>query len=242
MSYASESNLVSLDLKLKKLSNPEKAKQMQRFFKTRKGEYAEGNIFIGVSVPNLRKIAAECKEKFLLDDLQEILNSKIHEKKSVALFVLVETYKKSDETGKEEIFEFYLKNTKNITNWDLVDVSSPKIIGNYLLNKDRKILYKLAKSKDLWERRIAIISTFEFIKSNQFEDTLKLSKILLNDRHDLIHKAVGWMLREVGKRDLKAEEKFLKQHYKQMPRTMFRYAIEKFNKEKKQKYLKIKIL
>ena len=131
-----------------------------------------------------------------------------------------------------------MKNTKYINNWDLVDLSSEKILGAYLFDKDRKIIYKLAKSKDLWEKRISIVSTFAFIRNNQFDDTLKISKILLNDKHDLIHKAVGWMLREVGKRDQVVEEMFLKKYYKKMPRTMLRYSIEKFNKKKRQFYMK----
>lgn len=155
-----------------------------------------------------------------------------------ALLILVAKYEKGSKKEKERIFKAYLNNTKYINNWDLVDVTCHKIVGRHLLDKDRKILYKLAVSKDLWEKRISIISTMWFIKENQFEDTLKISKILLQDNHDLIHKAVGWCLREVGKKDRSLEEKFLNQHYQQMPRTMLRYAIERFPEDLRQKYLK----
>jgi 3-methyladenine DNA glycosylase AlkD len=147
-------------------------------------------------------------------------------------------YTRADNKNKKTIYNFYLKNTKNINNWDLVDLSAHKIVGAYLEDKDRSILYKLAKSNHLWEKRISILATFWFIKDNDFKDSLKIAKILLNDPHDLIHKAVGWMLREIGKRDLKTEEQFLNQHYKQMPRTMLRYSIERFEKNKKEFYMK----
>jgi 3-methyladenine DNA glycosylase AlkD len=155
----------------------------------------------------------------------------------IALLILDNKFKKADELKKKEIFNFYLKNTRNINNWDLVDLSAPNIIGNYLLDKDKKILYKLAKSLHLWEKRIAIISTFAFIRKNQFSDSLKIAELLLADKHDLIHKAVGWMLREIGKRDIKILENFLRQNYKKMPRTMLRYAIEKFSKKLRKDYL-----
>ena len=220
---------------LKKLSNPEKAKLLQRFFKTGKGDYGEGDIFLGIMVPEQRKIANKYKDITLIK-IQNLLNSKIHEYRLISLFILISKYQKSG--NKKEIVNFYLKNTSNINNWDLIDLSAPKIIGNYLLDKDRSLLYKLAKSKSLWEKRISILATAEFIRNNQFKDTLKISEILLNDKHDLIHKGVGWMLREVGKRDQKIEEEFLKKHYKKMPRTMLRYAIEKFSDEKRKSYLR----
>ena len=159
------------------------------------------------------------------------MNSKEHEARLVGLLIL--TYKSLD----KNVFEFYLKNIKNVNNWDLVDLTSHKIIGEYLLDKDKKILYNLAKSNNLWERRIAIVSTYAFIKENKFEDTLKISEILINDKHDLIHKAVGWMLREIGKRNFEKEEEFLNKYYKVMPRTMLRYAIEKFDEKKRKFYL-----
>ena len=228
--------MTTLKQELQKLKNPEKAKVYLKFFKTKKGEYGEGDTFLGVSVPEQRKIAKKYFD-LSLKELQELLSTNIHEYKMCSLFILINKYRKSDKTEKKKIFDFYLKNTININNWDLVDISAPHIIGDYLLNKDRKILYKLANSKNLWEKRISIISTFTFIKNNQFEDTLKISEILLNDNHDLIHKAVGWMLREVGKRDQKTEETFLEKYHKSMPRTMLRYSIEKFEKNKKKYYL-----
>jgi len=170
--------------------------------------------------------------------LQSLLDSKIHEERLIALLILVENYKKSHEEQKYQISSFYLKNTKNINNWDLVDLSAPNILGNYLLEKPKDILYQLATSENLWEKRIAVLSTFAFIKNSRFNEALKIARILINDSHDLIHKAVGWMLREIGKRSLQEEENFLRTSYKEMPRTMLRYAIEKFPEEKRQAYLK----
>ena len=222
---------------LKKFADPEKAKILQRFFKTGKGEYGEGDIFIGVTVPNIRKVT----KKFVDTETQRIaslLKSKIHEERLCAVLMLVEKFQAGDMAERKQIYNIYLKNAKYINNWDLVDLSAPKIVGVYLLDHDRKILYKLAKSKNLWERRIAVLATFTFIREKQFDDALKISKMLLQDKHDLMHKAVGWMLREIGKRDMKVEEKFLKQYYRQMPRTMLRYAIEKFPEDLRQRYLK----
>jgi 3-methyladenine DNA glycosylase AlkD len=229
--------LKKLKKELEILSNEEKAKIHSRFFKTGKGEYGEGSIFLGITVPVLRKVAQKY-QKISFNELQELLNDKIHTHRFVAIVILVEKYKKGTEKKKKEIYEFYLKNYDNINNWDLVDVSAPHIIGNYLLNKDRSILYKFAKSDHLWKKRIAIISTFTFIRVNQFEDTIKISKILLNDKHDLIHKACGWMLREMGKKNQKTLEKFLDENIKNMPRTMLRYSIEKFEETKRKEYLK----
>ncbi|QQG44382.1 MAG: DNA alkylation repair protein [Candidatus Roizmanbacteria bacterium] len=239
--------LNNLKADLQKIKNPVKAKLLSGFFKTEKGEYGEGDIFLGLTVPQQREIVKKYFD-LTLDDLQEMLSSKIHEYRFSALAILVEKFKKTLEKGKsakgrssygrKEIFDFYIKNTKNINNWDLVDLSAANIIGNYLMDKDKSLLYKLAQSDNLWKKRIAIISTFQFIKNNQFEDTLKISEILLNDKHDLIHKAVGWMLREIGKKNQTEEEKFLNKYCKKMPRTMLRYAIEKFPKNKKNFYLK----
>lgn len=234
-------NLLSqLKKELKENSDLEKAKLSQRFFKTGKGEYGEGQKFLGIDTPTKSKIAKKYTE-LSLEDLQNLLESNIHDYKFIALVILINKFQKADEKERKEIFDLYIKNTKNINNWDLVDISAPHIVGQYLLNKDRKILYKLAKSENLWEKRISIISTFSFIRENQFEDTLKISEILLNDEHDLIHKAVGWMLREVGNRDRKVEEKFLTKHYKNMPRTMLRYAIEKFPENLRKSYLESRI-
>ena len=228
-----KTQLEKLMTDLKKLANPEKAMLLQRFFKTGPGEYGEGDIFLGITVPEQRKVAKKFTD-LNLNDVQELLSSKIHEYRLVGLLILIEKYKKEG----RKIVDFYLANTMNINNWDLVDLSSHKILGDYLLDKDRSVLYSLAKSSNVWERRISVISTFAFIKHNDFEDSLKLGEILLSDTHDLIHKAVGWMLREIGKRDKKVEEAFLKKYYRQMPRTMLRYAIEKFNKNKREFYLK----
>ena len=222
---------------LLKLKNPEKAEILSRFFKTGKGQYGEGDIFLGITVPEQRKVAKQYPE-LPLTDLKKLLSNKIHEYRLISLLILIIKYRKADALGKREIFNFYLKNRKNINNWDLVDLSAAYIVGNYLLEKDKSILYKLARSNNVWERRIAIMSTFEFIKNGEFEDTLKISELLINDKHDLIHKAVGWMLREIGKRHMLTEEKFLKKHYKKMPRTMLRYAIERFPECKRQSYLK----
>lgn len=219
-----------------KLKNPEKAKLFARFFKTGRGEYGEGDLFIGLTVPQQRIIAKKYIDTSL-EELQPLIKSKYHEHRMVALIIMMIKYKKSDQKLKKEIFDFYLKNTRYINNWDLIDLSSCHIIGNYLLDKKRDVLYNLANSESLWEKRIAIISTLAFIKNNQFEDTLKISEILLHDKHDLIHKAVGWMLREIGKRDQEIEEKFLKKYHKIMPRTMLRYAIEKFDVKKRGFYL-----
>ncbi len=230
--------LNELEIRLKQEANPQKAKLLQRFFKTGKGQYGEGDIFLGIIVPIQRNIAKEFKE-LKTKEIQKLLNSKIHEKRLIALLILIEQYKKADEKTKKEIFEFYLKNANknNINNWDLVDLSSHKIVGEYLLDKNREILYELAKSNNLWEERIAIISTFTFIRINEFNDSLKLADILLSDKHNLIHKAVGWVLREIGKKNKKILEEFLAKHHKNMPRTMLRYAIEKFPENERKRWL-----
>jgi len=226
---------------LEKLKNPIRAKLESRYFKTGKGEYGEGDIFWGIKTADMRRVAKKYAD-LPFSDLHKLLASPIHVFRSVALVVLVNRYQKSKEQKiKKEIAEFYLDNRKGINNWDLVDISAPKILGEWLCeDRDRerdRVLDKFAKSKDLWERRIAIMATFAFIKRNQFADSLKLAEILLNDEHDLIHKAVGWMLREIGKRDLTVEEKFLDKYAEVMPRTMLRYALEKFSPSARQRYL-----
>jgi 3-methyladenine DNA glycosylase AlkD len=229
-----------LEKDLKENSDKEKAKILQGFFKTGKGEYGEGDIFLGITVPKQREIAKKHTDRFNSKKIIQLLNTKIHEKRLIALLMLIEKYKKTnDEKMKEKIFNFYLKNSKNVNNWDLVDLSAPNIVGDFLLEKPRKrkILYKLAKSQNLWERRISILATFTFIKNNDFSDSLKIAEILLKDKHDLIHKAVGWMLRELGKRNQEKEEVFLKKYYKDMPRTMLRYSIERFPEKKRKAYL-----
>ncbi len=229
--------LTKLKEDMEKLADLEKAKILSRFFKTGKGQYGEGDIFLGIMVPQQRAIARKY-EGLPLKDIRKLLSSKIHEHRLVALLILVNTFKKASAINREKIADFYLKQTKNINNWDLVDLSAPNILGEYLLDKDRTVLYRLAGSNNLWERRISVMATFAFIKENDYEDTLRISELLLHDNHDLIHKAVGWMLREIGKRDFKAEENFLQEHYTVMPRTMLRYAVERFDQKKKRLFLK----
>ncbi len=228
-----------IDKDLRKLADKEKARILQGFFKTGKGQYGEGDVFWGISVPDLRKIARESRG-MVFEGIEKYLKSGVHEKRLLALLILIEKYKRTDyDGGRRVLFNFYLANSKSVNNWDLVDLSAPNIVGDYLLNKkDRRVLVRLAKSENLWERRIGIIATFTFIRNGEFDDALRISKILLKDSHDLIHKAVGWMLREIGKRDLEIEESFLKIHYRDMPRTMLRYAIEKFDEDKRKRYLK----
>jgi 3-methyladenine DNA glycosylase AlkD len=225
--------LQELKQELQKLGNLEDAQHAQRFFKTGKDQYGEGDVFLGISVPKQRKVANKYDLNF--EEIQNLLNSEIHEHRLVGLFILIRN------KNKEGAFRFYLKNISRINNWDLVDYSAHRIVGGFLLDKDRKVLYELAKSDNLWEKRIAMISTFAFIQNNQFEDTLAIAEILLNDSHDLIHKAVGWMLREVGKKNQKVLEDFLKKHYSNIPRTTLRYAIERFEEKKRKKFLKGKI-
>jgi len=222
---------------LKNLGNKEYAAVSRRFFKTGPGEYGEGDIFIGIRVPVLRKLASECKD-LPVSEIEILLRSPIHEERLLALLLLVQTFKQGDGDKKAYIYDLYLESTELINNWDLVDTSAEHIVGAYLMDKNKRPLYRLAKSKNLWERRIAIMATFHFVKRHGFSETLKISKMLLFDRQDLIHKATGWMLREIGKRDLRTEETFLKEHFKKMPRTMLRYAIERFPEEKRQRYLK----
>ena len=223
--------------RLKKLGSKEKAEVFRSFFKTGPGEYGEGDIFLGVTVPELRQLAASY-QAITLREVTQLLRSTIHEERLLALLILCRTYAGGDESAKKTIYELYLRNSQFVNNWDLVDASAEHIVGAFLMERSKKPLYDLAKSKDLWERRIAIMATFRFIKRGQFAETLKIARILLADKEDLIHKSVGWMLREVGKRHLQSEERFLKEHYKKMPRTMLRYAIERFPESKRQRYLK----
>lgn len=229
--------MIKKELNLK--SNKEKALILQKFFKTGIGEYGEKDIFIGVSVPEIRKISKKF-QSLSYDKIIILLNSKIHEERMAALFIMINRYKKKNSSEKKKIFEIYLKNINNINNWDLVDVSCSHIIGNYLIDKPRDILYDFADSNNLWKKRISIVSTLTFIKNNDYCDTLKISKKLLKDNHDLIHKACGWMLREVGKRDLEKLENFLDLNYNEIPRTMLRYSIEKFSDNKRKYYLYLK--
>jgi len=229
--------LTQIKSDLAKLASPKNAKIALWFFKTKKGEYGYGDKFIGVRGPQQREVAKKYYQQTSLTEVQKLLNSPIHEHRQTALFILVNKFPKSNPTEQKQIYQLYLKNTKHINNWDLVDCSAPHVVGTYLFDKNRAVLYHLAKSKNLWEKRIAILSTFYFIRQNDFQDTLDIAKILLTDPHDLIHKAVGWMLREVGNYHRPTEEKFLKQYGAQLPRTALRYAIEKFPEKLRFKYL-----
>jgi len=219
---------------LNKYSDIERAKNCQRFFKTKPGQYGEGDIFIGVSVPNARRVAKKAVGRIGLNEIEVLLKSEIHEERLAGVLILIEMFRENP----KEVYCFYLENSKGINNWDLVDLSAPKIVGSFLLDKsDREILYKLASSENLWDKRIGIISTYAFIRAGEFEDTLKISKMLLSDKHDLIHKAVGWMLREVGKRDVEILKKFLRDNYSELPRMTLRYAIERFPEDLRKKWL-----
>lgn len=221
---------------LRNLANPETAEHSQRFFKTGAGEYGEGDQFLGIRVPVLRQQVKTFQEA-TLEDIQQLLVSSFHEERLFALLLLVYKFAKGNEEEKSAIYHMYLNNTQYINNWDLVDSSAYQIVGVFLEDKDRQVLYQLVQSDSLWERRIAIMATLHFIRNHQFDDTLNLAKQLINDQEDLIHKAVGWMLREIGKRDITVERAFLQSHYKKMPRTMLRYAIEKFPEQERQQYL-----
>jgi 3-methyladenine DNA glycosylase AlkD len=228
---------LEIEKKLKKLGNAKKAKACAWYFKTGKGQYGFGDVFVGVTVPEQRKIAKEYKN-LPLKEIEKLLKNKIHECRLTALLILVEQYRNADEKKRAKIVTFYLARTTYINNWDLVDQSAPNIIGDYLLKKDRKILYKLAKSKNIWERRIAVLATFAFIKNKETKDVFALAETLLADEHDLMHKAVGWMLREAGKRVSRPDlEKFINMHKSKMPRTTLRYAIEKFSPAERKKFL-----
>lgn len=213
------------------------AQILQRFFKTGPGEYGEGDRFIGVRVPAIRRVAKTFRD-LTLDETIRLLHSDIHEERLLALIILTEKYRKGTDDEQKMVYELYLSNTRYINNWDLVDLSAEHIAGAYLRDRSREPLYSLAQSTMLWERRISVLSTFHLIKRGEFGETLRIAEMLLRDKEDLIHKAVGWMLREVGKRDRGVEEAFLKKHYRVMPRTMLRYAIEKFPEDLRQQYLK----
>lgn len=221
---------------LRMCGSPEKAHFLQRFFKTGPGQYAEGDVFIGVTVPQTRKIAK--KYRHLTEtECSQLLKSEIHEERLLGLLICVGHFEKGDEQTKESVYRFYCRHMQYVNNWDLVDLSAERIVGAYLFTRDRTALYNLAQSDILWERRIAIIATFHFIKNGCFDDTIAIAQLLCNDRQDLIHKAVGWMLREMGKRNELLLESFIRTHYSAMPRTMLRYAIEKFPEPKRKQFL-----
>lgn len=228
----------SLKKALLQLTNPERAILANRYFKTGKGEYGEGDIFIGLSNPQVQTLVKEHWKSTNMTDIQELINDSIHELRFAGLLVLVTKFPKSSPFDQQEIVDFYIKNVQQINNWDLVDCSAYKILGKFLLNNDRQILYDLADSGHLWSERIAVVSCLEFIKNGQFSDIFKLSEKFLTHKHDLMHKACGWMLREVGKRDELALQEFLDEHLKKMPRTMLRYAIERMEEGKRLKYLR----
>lgn len=229
--------LETIHEQLKEVSDPKRAAISRRFFKTGPGEYGEGDQFIGIRVPVLRKLARVYKD-LPIDSAQDLLRSPVHEERLLALFILIRHYKSGSDETRKRIYRLYLDSTPYVNNWDLVDASAEHIVGDFLFARSKAVLYRLARSGDLWERRIAILSTFCYIKQNAYDDAPKISEMLLTDRADLIHKAVGWMLREIGKRDLAMEEGFLQRHYQKMPRTMLRYAIEKFPEPRRRKYLK----
>jgi 3-methyladenine DNA glycosylase AlkD len=221
---------------LHQYASPAKARALKAFFKTGAGQYSEGDIFIGVKVPEIRAVSRAFKD---LDpeEIDKLLCSPIHEERLLALLILIHRYDAGTELARKAIVRQYLKHTVHINNWDLVDLSAPKLLGDWLKNKDRGILKKLARSRNIWERRIAIVATHAFIREKQLDDTLRIARILLDDKEDLIHKATGWMLREAGKRDIQALKDFLQQHHTHMPRTMLRYAIERFPENERQAYL-----
>lgn len=221
---------------LRRFASKEKARLLQGFFKTGPGQYGEGDTFLGVMVPDIRRTVKEFADAPLAEVLK-LLRSSFHEDRVLALLLLVHQFEKGDDGARKRIYTHYLKNTKYINNWDLVDLSAPKIVGPYLDGSSRSLLYRFVKSKNLWERRIAILSTSPFIRKGDFADALALSETLLDDDEDLIHKAVGWMLREVGKKDVAVLEGFLRKHYGRMPRTALRYAIERFPEAKRKRYL-----
>lgn len=230
------SNQEQVKAELEKLSDTEHAMKLQRFFKTGKGEYGEGDVFIGVRVPDQRRIAKKYRS-IPLTVVLELLRSEIHEHRLTALFILTEQFNKGDDDARQRIVDLYLCNTVYVNNWDLVDSSAHKILGVWLVDKPRGVLYDLARSESLWERRISIISTFAFIQRNDLGDALALAGALVDDGHDLIHKASGWVLREVGKKDQSVLEEFLLEHFETMPRTMLRYAIERLPEERRRFYM-----
>lgn len=222
---------------LHRLADPEVAEFLGRYFKTGPGEYGEGDRFLGIRVPALRKLARRC-QSLALPGCRALLVSPYHEARLLALLILVRAYDRGDDDEREAIYRLYLDHLAYVNNWDLVDTSAEHIVGRHLRERDKSILHDLARSSSVWERRIAIMATFGYVKAGSFDETLRVADILLSDPHDLIHKAVGWMLREVGKRDRAVAEAFLCPRYRRMPRTMLRYAIEKYPEELRRQYLR----
>lgn len=237
-------SIMNIKKELKKYAKPDCIEEKFAYFhKTGKGDYAEKDIFIGVTVPDIRKVANKYYKEISLKEVEELLHSNYHEERLLALVILTYKMKKAEQDEQKEIVDLYINNTQYINGWDLVDISAHYILGKYLLenNNEKDVLYKFANSDDLWKQRISIVSTWIFIRNNKYEDTLKIAEILLNNKQDLIHKAVGWMLREVGNKDFNTEYDFLVKYYKQMPRTMLRYSIEKFDEDLRQDFLKGRI-
>ena len=222
---------------VRRLADPKKAAILQSFFKTGRGGYAEGDRFLGLTVPKVRVLVRKF-EQAGLRVIGSLVASPIHEERLLGLLLLVGRYPRAVPAERQRLYRLYLRSFPHINNWDLVDGSAEHIVGPHLADRSKAPLVSWARSENLWERRIAILSTFHYIKRREFAETLKIARLLLRDPHDLIHKAVGWMLREIGKRDLATEERFLKAHYRRMPRTMLRYAIERFPKRKRLAYLK----
>jgi 3-methyladenine DNA glycosylase AlkD len=219
--------LTELRRRMRAQADDRRAAVSLRFFKTGPGEYGEGDRFIGLTLPQMRRLERDATDS-PMDDIVELLRSPIHEERLLALLVLVRQFRKANERTRSMIYRLYYRHRRFVNNWDLVDLSAPTIVGQHLEQRDRSVLYRLARSKNLWDRRIAMIATQHFIRQNDFKDALAVAKMLLEDREDLIHKASGWMLREIGKRDFSAEEAFVRKHVRAMPRTMLRYAVEKW--------------
>ena len=234
---AKRSGVESIKARLHARADPSRVPVLQRFFKTLPGQYGEGDRFIGATVPDVREVCRECGGA-TLDEIDDLLHSDIHEERLLALLLAVDAFKRGDAATRRRVFDLYLANTKHINNWDLVDSSAPGIAGAYLFDRSRAPLARLARSRSLWERRIAIVATQYFIRQGDIDDTLSLADRLLADEHDLIHKAVGWMLREAGKQDAEALRAWLKPRCTRMPRTMLRYAIEKFPEAERRRYLR----
>jgi 3-methyladenine DNA glycosylase AlkD len=228
--------LQSLRRSLKDVADPQRAKHSLRFFKTGKGEYGAGDQFLGITVPALRALARQYRD-LPLRDVDSLLRSAWHEERLLALLLWVDRYRRGDAMQRQQIYQKYLRSTRYINNWDLVDTSAPYIVGAFLAEKDKRVLFRLARSANLWKRRIAVLATSRFIRDGRFTEILKIATLLLHDEHDLIHKAVGWMLREVGKRDRLRLERFLIRHQAGMPRTMLRYAIEHLPAQQRRRYL-----
>jgi 3-methyladenine DNA glycosylase AlkD len=226
-----------MQARLRQHAEPANVPVLQRFFKTGPGEYGEGDRFIGVTVPGIRAVCRGCRG-VSLKEVRTLLRSRVHEDRALALLILVDAFSRGGEAERQQIYEFYCAHTAFINNWDLVDASAGQIVGGWLRGRSKAPLTRLARSKSIWERRIAIIATFDGVRTGEFDETFRIADLLLDDEHDLIHKAVGWLLREVGKRDGAAERRFLARRYKRMPRTMLRYAIERFPEKERRGYLR----